>query len=174
MTLLGIIVLVLGILSIMSPLVAGAAVATLVGALLVAAGITRVFWAFKAETFGRGALAFLLGGITAFAGVVTLARPLLGLASLTMVLAVYFVVDGIFAILASFQLTRESGRGWVLFDGIITLLLGALIWRQWPLSGQWAVGVLVGARLVLAGWSMIFLGSAVRGVSKALKTEAPG
>ena len=58
---LGIIVLILGTLSIMSPLVAGTAVATLVGVLLVAAGITRVLWAFKAETFGRGALAFLLG-----------------------------------------------------------------------------------------------------------------
>jgi len=88
------------------------------------------------------------------------------------VLAVYFVVDGIFAILASFQLTPETRRGWVLFDGIITLLLGAMIWRQWPLSGQWAVGVLVGARLVIAGWSMIFLSSAIRGVSKVLKTEA--
>jgi len=53
-TILGIIVLILGILSIMPPLVTGAAVATLVGALLVAAGITRVLWAAKAETFGRG------------------------------------------------------------------------------------------------------------------------
>lgn len=169
---LGIIVLILGTLSIMSPLVAGTAVATLVGVLLVAAGITRVLWAFKAETFGRGALVFLLGGVTAFAGVVTLVRPLVGLASLTMVLAVYFVVDGICSIFASFQLKPATGRGWALFDGIITLLLGAMIWRQWPLSGQWAVGVLVGVRLIMAGWAMIFLGSAIRGVSKALKSEA--
>ena len=172
MLILGIIVLILGTLSIMSPLVAGTAVATLVGVLLVAAGITRVLWAFKAETFGRGALAFLLGGVTAFAGVVTLVRPLVGLASLTMVLAVYFVVDGIFSIFASFQLKPATGRGWAVFDGIITLLLGAMIWRQWPLSGQWAVGVLVGVRLIMAGWAMIFLGSAIRGVSKALKSEA--
>ncbi len=86
-TILSIIVLILGILSIMSPLVTGAAVATLVGALLVAARITRVLWAAKAETFGRGALEFLLGGVTAFAGVLTLARPLVGLASLTIQMA---------------------------------------------------------------------------------------
>lgn len=172
MIILGICCVIFGVLAITAPMLAGTAVAALVGALLVAGGVVRTIWAFKAESFGTGVMAFLLGGVTAFAGVLMLARPLAGLTSLTMLLAAYFVIDGIFAIAASFQLKPESGWGWVLFDGIITLVLGAMIWRQWPLSGAWAVGVLVGVRLVMAGWTMIFAGSAVRGASRTLTTEA--
>lgn len=167
MIIFGILVVILGILSISAPLVAGTAVAAIVGFVLIAAGIVRAVWAFKAATFGQGVMAFLFGGITVVAGVLILARPLVGLASLTMLLAAYFVVDGLFAIVASFNLKPEAGWGWVLFDGIITLVLGAMIWRQWPLSGAWAVGVLVGLRLLMAGWAMIFAGSAVRGVSRS-------
>jgi len=166
MTIFGIAVLILGILSIMAPMAAGVATASLVAVFLIVAGIIRIIWAFKAGSFGQGVLAFLLGGISVLGGILVLARPLLGLASLALLLAVYFVVEGIFAIIASFKLKPAAGWGWMLFDGIITLLLGGMIWNQWPLSGAWAVGILVGVRLVFAGCSMIFLGSAMKRVGE--------
>ena len=162
MTIFGIAVLILGILSIMAPMAAGVATASFVAVFLIVAGIVRIIWAFKAGSFGKGVLAFLIGGISVLGGLFVLARPLFGLASLTLLLAAYFVVEGIFAIVASFTLSPAEGWGWMLFDGIITLLLGGMIWSQWPLSGTWAVGILVGVRLVFAGWSMIFLGSAMK------------
>jgi uncharacterized membrane protein HdeD (DUF308 family) len=55
------------------------------------------------------------------------------------------------------------------FNGIVTIILAGLIWYQWPLSGQWAIGVLVGVRLIFAGWSMIALGSVGEGISEEMK-----
>jgi uncharacterized membrane protein HdeD (DUF308 family) len=92
-------------------------------------------------------------------GLVMLARPLLGLASITLVLISYFLVDGVMEIVASFQLKPQKGWGWMLVGGIATLALAFMIGSDWPLSGAWAIGVLVGVRLLFAGWSMIALGS---------------
>ena len=76
-----------------------------------------------------------------------LAHPWLGLAVLTLVMAVYFVVEGIWKIVASFSFRPATGWLAVLASGVIGLVLGGLIWMQWPLSGLWAVGILVGVDL---------------------------
>lgn len=172
MIIFGILVLIAGLLAIVSPFVAGQAVAIFVGILLLVAGVIRVIWAFRKETFGKGLFAFLLGGITAIAGVAVLGQPVVGLASLTLLLAVYFFADGVVSIVTSFQVKPKSGRGWLLFDGIATLLLGGIITIQWPFSGTWAVGILVGLRLLFAGWTMVFVGSAVRSVEKQVTAES--
>ena len=172
MIIFGILVLITGLLAISSPFVAGQAVAIFVGVLLLVAGVVRVIWAFREETFGKGLLAFLLGGITAIAGVAVIAQPVMGLASLTLILVAYFLADGVVSIVTAFKVKTQSGWGWMLFDGIVTLLLGGMIAGQWPLSGTWAVGILVGVRLLFAGWTMIFMGSAARSVKKAVTAES--
>ena len=58
----------------------------------------------------------------------------------------------------------------MLFSGIITLLLGLIIWRQWPLSGVWAIGILIGVRILMIGMTMIFMGSAARVIGKGLES----
>lgn len=158
----GVALTIFGILAIMAPLFTGAAVTILVGVLMIAAGITRGVFAFRAQTFGKGVLAFLLGAIIAFAGVLLLARPLIGLASLTVVLAAFFFADGIAEAVYAFQLRPVKGWGWLLFSGVASGFLGFLIMYQWPVSGAWAIGVLVGARLIFTGWSVIALGSFAR------------
>ena len=160
MTVFGIKVLILGLLAIACPLTAGAAVSTMVAILLMAAGAVRMLWAFKAGSFGKGALVLLLGGLTLGVGIVMLARPLVVLASLTIVLAVYFLLDGISEIVAAFSVKPAKGWGFMVFGGAMSILLSSLIWSQWPLSGAWAIGILVGVRLVFAGTAMIALGSA--------------
>ena len=89
-------------------------------------------------------------------------QPGMALASLTLVLAIYFLVDGLVMLFAAFSVKPARGWGWLLFNGIITLLLGLLIFGQWPLSGAWAIGILVGVRLLFAGMTMIALGSSGR------------
>ena len=172
MTFFGIAVLILGILAICAPLAAGTAVSTMVAILLVAAGIVRMLWAFKAGSFGKGVLAFLLGGLTLGVGLVVLARPLVMLASLALILGVYFLLDGIFDIVAAFSIKPAKGWGWMVFGGATSILLSALIWAQWPLSGAWAVGILVGVRLVFAGTAMIAIGSALGTVREAIAAES--
>ena len=157
-TTMGIAILVLGVLALIAPFLAGTAVVVLVAVALIAAGIANVLFAFKADSLGRGILAGLFGGVAVLAGVAMLARPLLGLASLTMLLVVYFLLDGIFSTIAAFRLKPISGWGWVLFGGLVSILLAVLIGRQWPVSGTWAVGVLVGVGLIFRGLSLIMLG----------------
>jgi uncharacterized membrane protein HdeD (DUF308 family) len=162
----GIIMLICGFLAIGSPLAAGLSVTILVGAMLIVGGISQCILAFQAGAFGKGLLIFIMGALTAVAGFYLFNQPLAGLASITMFLAVYFVVTGIFELVSAFQIRPAEGWGLMLFNGIVTLLLGIMIWRQFPLSGAWAVGVLFGIKLVLSGWALIFIGRSVRGVAK--------
>ena len=128
-TMLGIVTVILGVLAMMAPMVAGAGVAVMVAILLVIAGIFRLIWAFGADSFGKGALTFIVGGLTLLAGVLVLIRPMVGLMSLALLLAAYFLVDGFFEIIASFQAKPDQGWGWLLFGGIVSVLLGWMIWR---------------------------------------------
>jgi uncharacterized membrane protein HdeD (DUF308 family) len=81
----------------------------------------------------------------------------MALASLTLFLADYFFVAGVFAIAAGFGL--PEGKGWVIFTGIVSILLGVMIWRSWPVSGLWAVGILLGIKMVVGGMAMMALES---------------
>ena len=145
-TTMGIITIVAGLLAMMAPMLSGIATAILVAVILIGAGIAQTVFAFSAKSFGRGLLTFLFGGLAVVCGVFLLARPLVGLYSITMVLIVYFLMDGISRIVAAFRLKPMQGWGWMVFGGLSSIVLSVLIWRQWPVSGQWAVGVLVDRR----------------------------
>jgi uncharacterized membrane protein HdeD (DUF308 family) len=168
-TVLGILLVVLGFLSLVTPLVSGITVAVVVGALVLAGGIVHGVYAFRAASLGRGVLKFVIGAVTAVCGMLMLVHPLLGLASLTLFLAAYFVVEGVSRIFFALELRPLKGWGWTLFGGILSLILGVLIWSQWPLSGAWAIGVLFGVNLMMGGWTLIALGTAVA----ASRTSAP-
>ena len=160
--LLGVLCIIAGFLAIVSPFVAGTATTVFVGCLILASGILELFGVFRAENWKAGSLAFLSGGLSILCGAILLARPLFGLSVLTMLLVVYFLVDGIGKIFLAFKIKPESGWGWVLFGGIITTLLALLIWRQWPLSGLWAIGTLVGINILFSGWTMVAVGLAAK------------
>ena len=157
---LGMALMILGALAILAPLAAGVAIAALVGVLVVASGIVRLGFAFRAGSLGRGVLGGLLGALGVVCGLLMLAHPLLGLAFLTLLLAAYFIVTGVFEVLYALRLRPLQGSGWMLLSGITSVVLGALIQMQWPLSGAWAVGVLVGIQLVFAGSSLLALAGA--------------
>ncbi|MGB5547465.1 MAG: DUF308 domain-containing protein [Polyangiales bacterium] len=150
----GVLVVVAGILALLSPLVAGISVAIAVGVLIVASGLSRMFLAFKMGSFGHGLLVFLLGLLSIVIGGYMLSRPGMALATLTLVLAVYFVVDGVFQSIWAFRLRPIKGWGWSLFSGVVSLALGIMIWRQFPVSGIWAVGTLAGIHMVFGGSSV--------------------
>jgi uncharacterized membrane protein HdeD (DUF308 family) len=159
---LGIVTVVLGILAMMAPMVTGVAVAFMVGILLIGGGIMRTIFAFKCKSWGAGILVFLLGILMLLVGLYMIARPGAALATLTLFLAAYFAVDGILEIVHAFDLKPIQGWGWTLFGGIVSILLGVMIWRQWPLSGAYAIGILVGIKLIFAGWAMAGIGAAAR------------
>jgi membrane protein HdeD len=165
--LIGIALLVFGCMAIASPAVAGTSVVIVIGAILVVSGVVQVFNGFYEKSWASKLLSLVLGAITLLGGLAVLAHPLLGMTVLALVLAIYFVTEGIWKIIASFSFRPASGWLGVLGSGVIALVLGFLIWRQWPLSGLWAVGVLVGADLVATGLAMLLLASTVRRIKTA-------
>ncbi len=168
----GIILIIVGVLAIAAPLAAGVSITIMVGTLLIIGGIGECFLAFQAGAFGRGLLIFIVGALMAVAGFYMVSQPVAGLAAITLFLTAYFIVSGITEIIAAVQIRPSSGWGWMLFNGIVTLVLGILLWRQFPLSGAWAVGVLFGIKMIFSGWTLVFIGNAVKGA--VTEATAPG
>jgi uncharacterized membrane protein HdeD (DUF308 family) len=154
----GFAVMLLGVLAVMTPFVSGVAVTAFVAVLITAAGLTMTIYAFKAGSFGKGLLQFLFGGITIVCGVAMFVTPMLSMWTLTGLLMVYFLVDGIFAIFSGVKGRPAPGWGWVTISGIVSIVLAVLLYREWPDSGTYAVGLLVGIRLIFTGWSIAMLG----------------
>jgi len=159
-TLMGVLFIVLGIVAIVEPMVAGLAVAVLAGWLLLAGGIVHAVSAFR----GGGAKTViwhaLLAVLYVFGGLYFVTHPLLGLGTLTLFLAAILFIEGVVWIVAYFQL--GSGNIWMLLNGIITLVLGLMIWGGWPSSSVWAIGTLFGVNLLMTGLSILFAGAALR------------
>ena len=164
----GFFLVVLGILAIAAPFFTGIAASSIVAALMITAGMTLLFFCFKAESFGRGLGQFLLGSLTVVGGSFMLMEPVLTLFTLTGILLVWFIADGIVTIYQGIKRKPQEGWGWVVFSGISSLVLGGLLAYQWPMSGTYAVGILVGIRLLFAGWSVAMLGMAGDNVGEAI------
>jgi len=158
----GVCLIILGVLAVGSPMMAAVAVNVVIAWLIVVAGVVHLILAFHAH--GAGSLIWkLLVGIAYLCfGVYLIAHPVLGVASLTLVLASLFLVEGILDIALFFKMRSMQGASWVLLDGIITLLLGLMIYAQWPSSSAWAIGTLVGVSMIISGVSRVMLSLAVR------------
>ncbi len=170
---LGVLGVIVGMLAIGSPLVAGVSVSIVVGTMLVITGLVHLAGAFKAGSFGSGAFGLISGLLTVVCGLLLFFRPVFGLTALTLLLAVYFFVEGVSSIILGFRVKPHKGWGWLVFSGALGFLLGVFIYRQWPLSGVWAIGTLVGVHILFRGWSFIAIGLAARsgisGVEEAVK-----
>lgn len=98
-------------------------------------------------------------------------HPALGVATLTLVLASLFLVEGILNIALFFQVRSMQASGWLLIDAIITLLLGLMIYLQWPSSSAWAISTLVGVSMIISGVTPAMLSSAVRKVADTISSK---
>jgi len=166
---LGILTVIFGVVAVGSPLITGVAVSVFVGFLLLASSVAQIIHALKSKQWGTGFWGTIIGLLGVVAGLLMIFRPMVGLVTMTILIAIYFLVDGISEIIAAFKIKPDQGWGWLLFNGIVAVLLGFMIWRQWPVSGAWAIGVLVGIHILITGWSMIILGTGARRVAGAIE-----
>ena len=164
---LGVVTAIAGFLALVMPWAGGVGTVVFVGFAMLVGGIARMVAAFSAGSFGRGTLAFIGGALALLAGAIMVARPGIGLAVLTLMVGAYLLVDGIFGAVLAFQVRPEKGWGWMLFSAAMSVILGFLLLREWPLTGFWAIGTLVGINLLFAGLSMISICSAGRRLAKA-------
>jgi uncharacterized membrane protein HdeD (DUF308 family) len=170
----GVALIVLGMLAVGSPAMAAVAVNAVIAWLIVLAGAVHLSLAFYAHKAGSVLWKLLVGLAYIFFGVYLIAHPSLGVVSLTLVLALLFLVEGIFDIALFFQMRPIGGSSWILVDGIITLLLGVMIYRQWPSSSNWAIGTLVGVSLIISGVTRLMLSLAVRKAAAGLASITTG
>jgi uncharacterized membrane protein HdeD (DUF308 family) len=152
----------LGMMAIIEPGVAGLAVTILVGWLLIFGGVAHLVAAFSGGGAGRVIWQVLIGIVYIFGGGYFLTHPLLALGTLTLLLAVIILSEAVFEVIAYFRMRGEGGSGWLLVNALITLLLGGLIWFHWPSSSVWAIGILVGVNLLMTGISRLMFGLAAR------------
>lgn len=159
---LGVLMILVGMIAICAPLIAGVVIVYVIAWTAIFNGGAQLVYGFRAHSGGRLVLEVLLGLLYIVAGIFILLHPAGGLVALTLIIASFLLVYGVVALVLAFQMRPHPGWGWVLFDAIITILLGALLWVHWPNNSEWVIGTLVGISFIASGVSRLMLSLAVR------------
>jgi uncharacterized membrane protein HdeD (DUF308 family) len=167
----GVLLGMLGVIAIAAPLAAGVAATMFVGLMVLSRGIMQLYYGIKVRHWGRrfgtymGIGSLVVGALSVATGGLLMINPVAGVQFLTLMLSLYLVIAGGFEMLHAIEMGTVRGWPFLLLTGFLTVLLGIILWRQWPLSGQWAIGVIVGSSFILSGISLAMLGIAARGNS---------
>lgn len=172
LTLAGFTLIVLGVLSVATPAVAGKTVVMVIGIVMLIAGVIQLVSGWRSEEWSSKIGPIILGVLALLCGLGLLSQPLFGMFYITMLLAIFFAVEGVWKIITAFSYRPASGWLAVLTSGLLTLVLGLLIWNEWPISGLWAIGVLVGINLLMTGISLVVVASTLRGLKRLANAEA--
>lgn len=156
---LGVALLVLGVLAILAPIASTYIATMLIGVLLIAGGVLRLFHA--SEGRKRYSVAWLVFSSILYilAGLAILWKPLLGTLSMTAVVGAFFVVSGISKAIHAYQFKGLGSTGWLVFDAVLSGILGILLLAGLPTTAFWALGVIVGVDLIVGGISLLAVAS---------------
>ncbi len=158
---LGIALIILGTIAIGTAVFTTLISVMLFGWLLLIGGIIESVHAFWVRPWSGLLLQLLIGVLNIIFGLLIVANPGASALALTLLMAAFFVVGGVFRIVTA---AREHfpGRGWAIFSGCINILLGILIWAHWPTSAFWVIGLFIGIDLIFTGWWFITLTVLIR------------
>jgi len=164
----GVGLMMLGAAAIGSAFIATLATVLVFGILMLLGALFQVVTALWGRTW-RGFFLHLLGGVVyLIVGVFIIDRPVEAAMGATILVAIGLLAGGILRIVMSL-VDRFDGWGWMLVSGVVSVLLGTAIWRQWPLSGLWVIGLFVGIEMLTSGFSWLMLGLAVRSTPKSAR-----
>jgi uncharacterized membrane protein HdeD (DUF308 family) len=150
----------LGLIGIVVPALLSIASAALLAWILLLGGI---FWGWHAIKLRGGALDWFKAVLLVVTGVLILIKPLAGVASLALLMSFYLLMDAFASFsLGKYALQAGRGRGWMIFNGIIDVLLAGLFLFNWPESSLWMVGLFIGISLLFDGWALVMIGLALR------------
>jgi uncharacterized membrane protein HdeD (DUF308 family) len=133
------------------------------GWLLIVGGVLSVAHAFVRRRWGGFFLELFAGILYAVVGLMVVGNPAVAAEALTLLIAVFLTIGGIFRIIAALTV-RFHHWIWVLLNGVISLLLGVMIWRQMPGASYWVIGLFIGIDMIFYGWSLIMLAMTVRSI----------
>ena len=165
----GLALLFLGLLATIAPLVTSITFTIFFGAVLVLAGVAEVIYAFieRGEHHFLGTL--LTGALSTLVGLALLAAPAAGAASITLLLSALFIAGGILRLIIAFLRPVSFSRGWLFANGLIMIVLGAVILSGWPQGSVYALGVLIGVGLFFTGLSQTLFALALRRWSRGIR-----
>ena len=158
---LGIVLVLLGLMALSWSVLTTLVSVAIFGWFLLIGGVLSVVHAFVQRRWGGFFLELFAGILYAVVGVMVVGNPAESAVGLTLLIAMFLMIGGIFRIITALSV-RFHHWVWVLVNGMISLLLGLMIWRQWPLSGLWVIGLFIGIDMIFYGWSLIMLAMAVR------------
>ena len=158
----GIFIFIIGIVALLFPLAFGKATIIILGIIFIFGGVLRLSFAIFSLNTGSMLLKYFAGFLMIISGIWLIANPDSALNVLTIFLAVYFIVDGISSISYSLTMKPMIGGGYLLAEGIISIILGILIWSHWPASGKFALSVYVGIKLLFIGMALIMTGKLLK------------
>jgi uncharacterized membrane protein HdeD (DUF308 family) len=153
----GVALVIFGFVAVALPFFSSIAATMVAGILLLAAGAVQLAHAARSRHGGRPALRVIMGLIYLVAGFLLLANPIAGVLTLTLVVGSYLVAAGVVRLLVAIEARPLEGWGWSALSGVLSIVLGVLLWAGWPGTAAWAIGLLVGIDLVAAGWSLMLL-----------------
>jgi uncharacterized membrane protein HdeD (DUF308 family) len=157
----GIALIILGLIALYCAVTATMVSVDIFGWLLVIGGVLSLVDAFVQRRWGGFFMELFAGILYIIVGLMVVANTAASAVVLTLVIAVFLLIDGVFRIVTALSV-RFPHWPWMLLNGVIGVLLGIMIWRQWPWSGLWVIGLFVGIELILYGWSLVMLGSMAR------------
>ena len=163
--LLGISLILLGAVALGSVVITSLAVAAVIGVLLIMGGVFEAIGAAWCRGWSGFFLHLLSGILSIVIGVLFLRAPVGALAALTLLLAFFLMTGGVFKIVTSLSY-RFAAWGWALAGGVIDVLLGLMIWQEWPASALWVIGLFVGINFIFRGVNWIALGLALRSLPR--------
>lgn len=157
----GILFTILGVLAVAAPVVSTLATELFIGWLLIIAGIVQGYRTFKERQTDGFYISLFSAIVNLVLGVLLLVYPVAGMVSLTLLLTFYFILEGIAKIVLGFQTQTTPKWGWIIFSGVLSLLMAFLIYQGWPSTAFWVIGLLVGINMIFFGIAMISLASAI-------------
>jgi uncharacterized membrane protein HdeD (DUF308 family) len=167
---LGIVLILLGTVALGSAVLMTIASVLLFGTLLIVGGALQAVHAFWRRGW-NGFFIDLLGGVLYLVvGAMIAANPAASAVALTLLIAVFLIVGGVFRIAGALAV-RVQHRPWLLLYGIVNLVLGIMIWRQWPFSGLWVIGLFVGIDMIFNGWSLVMLAVSAKNLPRAATAQ---
>jgi uncharacterized membrane protein HdeD (DUF308 family) len=160
--LIGVVLIVLGLFGIVAPFIVGLATVLLYGILILISGGAHAVAVFQARSWNGVVLHLLMAVLALMLGFFFLTEPATTMKVLVLVLTMFFIVGGIFRILASVMI---RSRNWLMYllSGVVSLLLGFFVWERWPDDSDWVIGTFIGIELLFEGFSTISLALAIRG-----------
>jgi uncharacterized membrane protein HdeD (DUF308 family) len=158
---LGIALVVLGVVALGSVVITSLATAVVIGMLILLGGLGETVGAFWCRAWSGFFFHLLSGILSIVIGLLFIRAPLNALLALTLLVAFFLMVEGIFKIVAAVSY-RFAAWGWPLVSGIIDVILGVMIWQEWPASALWVIGLFMGINLIFRGIDWIALGMALR------------